>query len=139
MNLAEAIRKAQMDGKGKGSTPLAPPAASMGGYDSTDQPPAPPQVNSGNVVRLELFLSGEQMTGMLRALMAGQHSVYTLREAAAYLRISPNALQELAENGEVPGMLLDGKWRFPKSSLDDWMALTAIAKLEDQEDTDNVA
>ncbi len=139
MNLAEAIRKAQMDGMGQGNTPQAPPAASMGGYDPSDQPPAPPQVSSGNVVRLELFLSGEQMTGMLRALMAGQHSVYTLREAAAYLRISPNALQELAENGEVPGMLLDGKWRFPKTSLDDWMALTAIAKLEDQEDTDNVA
>lgn len=139
MNLADAIRKAQTNGQVTGGVSPLPTAPIGGGFDPADQAPAPPQVNSGNVVRLELFLSGEQMTGMLRALMAGQHSVYTLREAAAYLRISPNALQELAENGEVPGMLLDGKWRFPKSSLDDWMALSAISKLEDQEDTDNVA
>lgn len=102
--------------------------------------PEPPTVTTGNVVRLELFLNSEQMTGLLKAILAGQHSVLTLKEAAAYLRISPNSLQELAEQGEVPGVQMNGAWRFPKSSLDEWMTLSAVKRLGSQmEDAENVA
>lgn len=102
--------------------------------------PEPPTVTSGNVVRLELFLNSEQMTGLLKAILAGQHSVLTLKEAAAYLRISPNSLQELAEQGEVPGVQMNGTWRFPKASLDEWMTLSAVKRLGSQmEDAENVA
>jgi excisionase family DNA binding protein len=102
--------------------------------------PEPPAVTSGNVVRLELFLNGEQMQGLLRSLMAGQHSVLTIREAAAYLRVAPATLADLAESGEVPGIFMDGKWRFPKASLDEWMMLSAARRLGAQyEDTENVA
>lgn len=104
------------------------------------QLPEPPTVTSGNVVRLELFLNGEQMQGLLKSLMAGQHSVLTIREAAAYLRVAPNTLAELAESGEVPGIFMDGKWRFPKASLDEWMMLSAARRLGAQyEDSENVA
>ncbi len=102
--------------------------------------PEPPTVTTGNVVRLELFLNSEQMTGLLKAILAGQHSVLTLKEASAYLRISPNSLQELAEMGEVPGVQMNGAWRFPKSSLDEWMTLSAVKRLGSQlEDAENVA
>ena len=97
---------------------------------------APPaSVTSGNAVRLELFLSGEQMTAMLRAIMAGQHSVLTLREAAAYLRISPSTLEKLVEADEIPGVEIDGRWRFPKLNLDDWL----LAKLHRSKEQNHAA
>lgn len=103
-------------------------------------PPEPPQVPGGNVVRLELWLTGEQMQGMLRALMAGQHTVLTAREAASYLRITPATLLDLAEKGEVPGLFLDGKWRFPKNTLDEWMVEGASRRIPSaREDEEHVA
>ncbi|MCH7905654.1 MAG: helix-turn-helix domain-containing protein [Armatimonadetes bacterium] len=95
--------------------------------------PPPASVTSGNAVRLELFLSGEQMTAMLRAIMAGQHSVLTLREAAAYLRISPSTLERLVEGDEIPGVEIDGRWRFPKLNLDDWL-LAQLHRTKEQDD-----
>jgi excisionase family DNA binding protein len=92
---------------------------------------AHPSVSSGNVVRLELFLTPEQMTGLFKAIMAGQHSVMTLREAAAYLRMPAASVQRLAEEGELPGLLIDHKWRFPKANLDDWLSLKAAGLEED--------
>lgn len=94
-----------------------------------------PTVSNGNVVRLELFLTAEQMNGMLRAIMAGQHTVLTLREAAAYLRVNPSTLEKLAEDGEVPGVLLEGRWRFPKPNLDEWLQFRSTPA----EDSENVA
>lgn len=94
-----------------------------------------PTVANGNVVRLELFLTAEQMNGMLRAIMAGQHTVLTLREAAAYLRVNPSTLEKLAEDGEVPGVLLEGRWRFPKPNLDEWLQFRSTPA----EDSENVA
>ena len=95
--------------------------------------PPPTSVTSGNAVRLELFLSGEQMTAMLRAIMAGQHSVLTLREAAAYLRVSPSTLEKLVESDEIPGVEIDGRWRFPKLNLDEWL-LEKLHKSKEKND-----
>ncbi|MCH8978411.1 MAG: helix-turn-helix domain-containing protein [Armatimonadetes bacterium] len=99
------------------------------------RPPEPPSpaIAGGNAVRLELFLSGEQMTTMLKAIMAGQHSVLTLREAAAYLRLGSKALERLVEDGEIPALEIDGKYRFPKANLDDWMAMKT-ATTEEKKD-----
>lgn len=74
-----------------------------------------------NVVRLELVLNPEQLKGFFGAVMASQHSVLTLREAAAFLRVSQASLEHLAEDGEVPGMMVDGKWRFTRQALEDWL------------------
>ena len=89
------------------------------------RPPEPPAtaIAGGNAIRLEIFLSGEQMTTMLKAIMAGQHTILTLREAAAYLRLGSKALERLVENGEIPALEIDGRWRFPKTNLDDWMTM----------------
>lgn len=169
MNLADAIRKAS-ERAGEDAAPkawipaeaLAPPldrpeamaepvmgdeggAREESGFDLQEPIrdhtfPEPPTVSSGNVVRLELFLNSEQMTGLLKAILAGQHSVLTLKEAAAYLRVSPGSVQEMAEQGDIPGVLVNGAWRFPKSSLDEWMALSAVKRLGSQlEDIEDVA
>jgi excisionase family DNA binding protein len=74
-----------------------------------------------NVVRLELVLNPEQLKGFFGAVIASQHSVLTLREAAGYLRVSQVSLERLAEEGEVPGMMVDGKWRFTRPALEEWL------------------
>lgn len=144
MNLADAIRKAQGDPVMGATQPTPEPPkkqeavkVSMPGVTQAEgEAPdnASPHVN-GNVVRLELFLSAEQMGGLFRAIMAGQHTVLTVREAASYLRISQDALVKLAEDGEIPGVLLDGRWRFPKPNLDDWLTMQSVG----QEDSEDVA
>jgi len=157
MNFADAIRKASADPHSGGisghahveakpapvaaAAPLADPvsasplenafaANSHGGHE----PMAPsPHVIGGNVVRLELFLSAEQMSGLFRAIMAGQHTVMTAREAAAYLRISKDTLTKLAEDGEIPGLLIEGRWRFPKPNLDDWLTMHSVHPEENED------
>ncbi|MBS1708911.1 MAG: helix-turn-helix domain-containing protein [Armatimonadetes bacterium] len=142
MNLADAIRRAQ---EGQNAAPTsfaaapkeepvitaAAPSFSTPTPVGPDEMPAPPNPNvSGSVVRLELFLSAEQLGGMFRAIMAGQHTVLTVREAASYLRITTGALEKLAEDGEVPAVQIDGRWRFPKASLDDWLLAQTISTEE---------
>ncbi len=99
------------------------------------RPPEPPSaaVSGGNAIRLEIFLSGEQMTTMLKGIMAGQHTVLTLREAAAYLRLGSKALERLVHDGEIPALEIDGRLRFPKTNLDDWMAMKT-ATTEEKKD-----
>lgn len=100
-------------------------AAAAATFDSGPEP-----VNamplSGNAVRLELFLTPEQMNLMLRAVMASHHSVMTLREAAAYLRLPAGSLERMAQDHEVPAFVIDGRWRFPKPALDEWLAIRAM-------------
>jgi excisionase family DNA binding protein len=43
--------------------------------------------------------------------------VLTAKEAAAFLRINPWRLRELATQGEVPGKKVGGVWRFLRSKL----------------------
>jgi excisionase family DNA binding protein len=51
--------------------------------------------------------------------------VLTLKEAAAWLRLSERALYDLARARQVPAALLGGKWVFPRSLLERWLAARA--------------
>lgn len=90
--------------------------------------PEAPIVTTGSVVRLELFLSPEQLTNLFRAVSATQHSMMTLREAATYLRVHAAVLEQMAQDGEIPAFNIDGRWRFPKSGVDEWLTLQAFRK-----------
>jgi excisionase family DNA binding protein len=79
------------------------------------------QLAGHNVVRLELVLNPEQLKGFFGAVIATQHSVLTLREAASLLRVSQSSLERLAEEGNVPGVMVDHKWRFTRTALDEWL------------------
>lgn len=81
-----------------------------------------------SVVRLELLLTPDQLSNLFRAVAANQHSLWTLKEASAYLRIQPKALAQLAQEGSVPGFLVDGRWRFAKQAVDEWLQHTAANK-----------
>jgi excisionase family DNA binding protein len=48
-------------------------------------------------------------------------SILTLEEAAAYLRLSPDILQQHAIAGKIPGQPIGETWRFLKSAIDDWL------------------
>ena len=91
-------------------------------------PEPPSQAVNGSVVRLELFLSPEQLSGLFRAVVAAQHTVMTLREAANYVRVTPNILERMAQEGKVPAMLIDGKWRFPRTGIDEWLSMQTHQK-----------
>jgi excisionase family DNA binding protein len=54
--------------------------------------------------------------------------VLTLREAAAWLRLSERSLYELARGRRVPAAQLGGKWLFPRSALANWLAAQADAE-----------
>ncbi len=95
------------------------------------EPPTP--VALGNAVRLELFLSPEQLSNLFRAVVATQHSMMTLRETAAYLRVSPSSLEQMAQEGQVPAVTIDGRWRFPKAAIDEWLSCQAFKRESDKE------
>jgi excisionase family DNA binding protein len=78
-------------------------------------------IATSNVVRLELVLNPEQLGSLLRAIVAGQHSVMTLREAAAFLRLPSPVVDQMATEGKLPALSIDGKWRFTHAALDEWM------------------
>lgn len=152
MNLADAIRKAAAEGSipTVGEVPnafqpklveseqhrcsVADPTASVSFGTAPEQPSQ--AVMGGNVVRIELFMSAEQTTSMLRAIMTGQHTVLTLVEAAHYLRVRPQTLAKMAEENEIPGIEIDGKWRFLKVNLDEWLYNTIGQADADEEATD---
>lgn len=104
--------------------------------ESSEAPQAPhAAAKAGNAVRIELFLSPEQMSTMLRSIISSQHTMMTLREAASYLRINAPTLEEMAQKGEVPAIHIDGRWRFSRNVVDEWLT----AKSFQQERQSDVA
>lgn len=93
-------------------------------------PEVPAEMANGNVVRFEIFLSPEQLSCLFRALVSTQHSMLTLREAAHYLRIPATTLEQLAVEGKIPALQLEGRWRFPKSGMDEWVMLQSFREGE---------
>lgn len=83
---------------------------------------------TGNVVRLELFLSPDQLRNVFGAIVSTQHTVLTLREAAAYLRVSAAALEQMANEQQIPAFMIDGKWRFSRAAVDEWLACQGHTK-----------
>ena len=137
MNFADALRQAkQHTGESvlpemKEVTHAAAPAESWAPEPTeivSETAQESTQTPTGTVVRLELFLTPEQISSLFRAVVASQHSVMTLREAANHLRIPSQSLEELAKTGEVPAFLVDGRWRFPRAGLDEWLNMQTAKK-----------
>lgn len=132
-----------MEQKKTNPTPeKAVPNVPISGATQVNEPvgvnPAVPAAG-GSVVRLELFLTPEQMNQMLRGILNGAHTVMTLREAAQYLRMSQESLVQLAEAGEIAGFIVENKWRFPRHSVDEWMTLQTLQKRDGNEENEDAA
>lgn len=85
---------------------------------------------AGAAVRLELFLTPEQLSNLFRAVAANQHTMLTLREAASYLRVQPGTLDAMAHEGDIPGFLIDGKWRFSRAAIEEWLTAQQQSRKE---------
>lgn len=138
MNLADAIRQAAQYSspnwtQGDPSSPeitvvenesyeVPMDPTPLGG--TTIQMPEPPStaILGGSVVRLELFLAPEQLNSLFKSIVATQHTVMTLREAANFLRIPSATLEQMAQERNVPAFQVDGKWRFSRVGLEDWLS-----------------
>jgi excisionase family DNA binding protein len=81
-----------------------------------------------HAVRIDLVLSPEQLSALFRGVAEAERSVLTNREAAHYLRIPGRKLQEMAELGQIPAFLIDGKWRFSRNSVDEWLTKQSARK-----------
>lgn len=115
----------------------APPTAAVGVELEAPRPVDPAvTANAGSVVRLELFLSPEQMHQLLRSILQGAHSVMTLREASQFLRIKNDALIRMAEEGQIPAFLVDGRWKFPRQAIEEWVTLQAVSRKSNNPEVD---
>ncbi len=146
MNLADAIRQASKRfqtaamSASLSNPPLSPqsqevssmnpnvtPPPLAGQQEPAPLPPDPAVTSSGgSVVRLEIFLSPEQMYQMLKGIIHGAHTVMTVREAAQHLRIKQKTLLEMAEKGEIPAFCVEGEWKFPRHAVDEWIATRTL-------------
>jgi excisionase family DNA binding protein len=52
--------------------------------------------------------------------------VLTLEEAARYLRLPRETVKQQAAQGKLPGRFVDGKWRFLKAALNDWLRVQEV-------------
>ncbi len=52
---------------------------------------------------------------------ATQPAVLTLQQAAALLQVSPQVVEQLADQGKLPGRQLGGQWRFNRQTLMAWL------------------
>jgi excisionase family DNA binding protein len=131
MNLADAIRRAALvtaRDEEVTAVPTGPTESAVAGavdFESIDDNTLEGlnlQTQPGpGLIRLELFLPPDQLHRLIRSVAATQHTVLTLREAASHLRITTARLEELAGERQIPAFQVDGKWRFSRARLEEWV------------------
>ena len=47
--------------------------------------------------------------------------VLTLEEAASYLRLPEETVEQQAIRGQIPGRRIEDTWRFLRAAIDDWL------------------
>ena len=57
----------------------------------------------------------------VRALAPAVAEVFTLDEAARFLRLKPQLVAQLARSQSLPGRHVGGQWRFHRAALVDWL------------------
>ena len=45
----------------------------------------------------------------------------TVKEVAQYLKLSPDLIYKLAQQGKIPASKVGAAWRFKKEKIDQWM------------------
>jgi excisionase family DNA binding protein len=60
-------------------------------------------------------------TAPVNGLAPPSTEVFTLSDAAAYLRVTESDLMRLVHDQALPGRQFDTEWRFLKSAIQDWL------------------
>jgi excisionase family DNA binding protein len=53
--------------------------------------------------------------------MADSREVMNIRQASQYLGVSPDTLYKYVNEQKIPAFKLGNRWRFKKSTLEQWM------------------
>lgn len=56
-----------------------------------------------------------------KAVPADDEPLLTLQELANYLHLDEKTVFKLVHTGKIPGHAIDGKWRFKRSQIDEWL------------------
>jgi excisionase family DNA binding protein len=59
--------------------------------------------------------------GLVAPCFAAEPEVMSLEEAAAFLRVAPEAVKELAETQRIPARRIGEAWRFSRPALIEWL------------------
>lgn len=62
------------------------------------------------------------------------NGIMDIRAAAQYLMISPDTIYKYAITGFIPAFKLGNRWRFRKSSLDEWMVSLEATMAAERQD-----
>ncbi len=54
----------------------------------------------------------------------------TVKELAAYLKLSTDLIYRLAQQGKIPASRVGGRWRFNRDKIDRWMDEQSVADKE---------
>lgn len=117
MNLADAIRMAAQES----GEPLFTPAPTLAPQQFEAPRPARLLTGTSHPVQFNVVLTPEQLAALFQGVEAAGRGVLTLREAARHLRVPPRALETMAQDGQIPAILIEGKWRFARKTLDEWL------------------
>lgn len=131
MNLVDAIRKASQQMRLNPSLSEAMPP-SAGNTSAANPATHAHEQEMLQTVHFEVRLTNQQLYDLLSWLARTIHPVMTLQEAAHYLRLRKAELESLAEQGIIPAFKVDGRWRFLKNALDEWMLLQRGSEYEAQ-------
>lgn len=73
--------------------------------------------------RVTVETHGDQLTvGHAEFRPLAPPDVLTVAQLAEWLQVDPTAIEELAEQGDLPGRKLAGDWRFAREAVLDWLA-----------------
>jgi excisionase family DNA binding protein len=62
--------------------------------------------------------------------------ILTIREVAAYLKVTERTIYRLAAEKKIPAFKVGGTWRFPRSEIDQWIRQQTSAALTGDEGSD---
>lgn len=53
--------------------------------------------------------------------MESTDRIWTIGEVAAYLRLNPQTVYRLTQQGQLPGFKVGRHWRFSQQHIENWM------------------
>lgn len=59
-----------------------------------------------------------------------QSDIMTLKEVAAYLKITEKTAYRLTAEGKIPGFKVGGAWRFKRSDIESWINVQLKRKID---------
>jgi excisionase family DNA binding protein len=69
------------------------------------------------------------------ATSTGETGILTIREVAAYLKVTDRTIYRLAAAKRIPAFKVGGTWRFSRADIDTWIKQQSTVDQSDGEDS----